>query len=300
MITAEDNISNSIKYNRYADIPIPDFVDIILNGDDEAMYYLLQNRLKPSLYERYKAYGHNLYDDYEDIADDFFIYIRESGHTPYQALRRIKKKEAFESWLLNTFRNYLNNRHEAEYRVLGSDEEFEHISLSTEDSTANSEIKIRIVSQLIAYALQVFYPRGRFIFLRSLLTILNKQQAVPDKEMAEALNMSYLSYRVTLHHMKNNIKHFKGCMVRGEFLPLDDKHKEFAKRVFDDFSNLYPILFECYMQCIDTLKTSAAVKELRSQYIEERGFIVHEPDPSGPIRVCITGFWEKFQLWLID
>ena len=46
---------NTIKDSRYADIPIPDFVDIILNGDDEAMYYLLQKRLKPSLYKRYKA-----------------------------------------------------------------------------------------------------------------------------------------------------------------------------------------------------------------------------------------------------
>ena len=30
---------------NYADIPIPQFVDIILKGDDEAMYYLLHERL---------------------------------------------------------------------------------------------------------------------------------------------------------------------------------------------------------------------------------------------------------------
>ena len=51
-------------------------------------------------------------------------------------------------------------------------------SLLTESSSADGEIKIHIVSQLIAYALQVFYPRGRFIFLRSLLTILNEQRAI--------------------------------------------------------------------------------------------------------------------------
>jgi len=33
-------MKNTVKGSRYADIPIPDFVDIILNGDDEAMYYL--------------------------------------------------------------------------------------------------------------------------------------------------------------------------------------------------------------------------------------------------------------------
>ena len=100
------------------------------------------------------------------------IYIRESGHTPYQALQRIKKKEAFESWLLNTFRNYLNNRSEAESHIPLVDKDCEKISLLTESSSADGDIKIHIVSQLIAYALQVFYPRGRFIFLRSLLTIL--------------------------------------------------------------------------------------------------------------------------------
>ena len=66
---------------NYADIPIPQFVDIILKGDDEAMYYLLHERLKHLLFERYQDYSHNLYDDFDDLLDDFFIYIRESGHT---------------------------------------------------------------------------------------------------------------------------------------------------------------------------------------------------------------------------
>lgn len=37
-------MKHTVEGGRYADIPIPDFVDIILNGDDEAMYYLLQKR----------------------------------------------------------------------------------------------------------------------------------------------------------------------------------------------------------------------------------------------------------------
>lgn len=82
----------SMEIVNYADIPIPQFVDIILKGDDEAMYYLLHERLKHLLFERYQDYSHNLYDDFDDLLDDFFIYIRESGHTAYQALQRIKKK----------------------------------------------------------------------------------------------------------------------------------------------------------------------------------------------------------------
>lgn len=103
------------------------------------------------------------------------------------------------------------------------------MSLLTESLSADGEIKIHIVSQLIAYALQVFYPRGRFIFLRSLLTILNEQQAVPDKEMAEALGMSYISYRVTLHHMRSNVKRFRECLLNGESLRLDNEHEALGK-----------------------------------------------------------------------
>ena len=289
----------SMEIVNYADIPIPQFVDIILKGDDEAMYYLLHERLKHLLFERYQDYSHNLYDDFDDLLDDFFIYIRESGHTPYQALQRIKKKEAFESWLLNTFRNYLNNRSEAESHIPLVDKDCEKISLLTESSSADGEIKIHIVSQLIAYALQVFYPRGRFIFLRSLLTILNEQQAVPDKQMAEALGMSYISYRVTLHHMRSNVKRFRECLLNGESLRLDNEHELLAKRIDNDFPNLYPILFNCYIRCIDTLKTSAAVKELRSQYIEERGFVVHEPSIPEYSRISIARFWVKLHRWLI-
>ena len=289
----------SMEIVNYADIPIPQFVDIILKGDDEAMYYLLHERLKHLLFERYQDYSHNLYDDFDDLFDDFFIYIRESGHTPYQALQRIKNKEAFGSWMLNTFRNYLSNRSEAESHIPLVDKDCEKISLLTESSSADGEIKIHIVSQLIAYALQVFYPRGRFIFLRSLLTILNEQQAVPDKQMAEALGMSYISYRVTLHHMRSNVKRFRECLLNGESLRLDNEHELLAKRIDNDFPNLYPILFNCYIRCIDTLKTSATVKELRSQYIEERGFVVHEPSIPEYSRISIARFWVKLHRWLI-
>lgn len=173
--------SSNINVN-YCDIPVTQFVDIILKGDDEAMYYLLHERLRHQLHERYQDYCHNLYGDFDDVVDDFFIYLRESGQTPYQALQRLKKKESLESWLLNTFRNYLNNRSEAETRISFVDKECENIPLLAENFSSDEEAKVHIVSQVIAYALQAFYPRGRFIFLRSLLSLLNEQQAMPDRK----------------------------------------------------------------------------------------------------------------------
>jgi 3-methyladenine DNA glycosylase AlkD len=288
------------KVNRFAGIPVSDFLDMILKGDDEAMYYLLNDRLNRLLQERFEPYRHQLCDDFEDVVEDFFLYLRESGRTPYQSLQRIKNREAFESWLLTTFRNYLSNRVEAE--GLGVCTRFSDNSLidaTDEPSELTDEQKIDVVSQLIAYAHQVFYPRGRFIFLRSMLTMLNKQRAVPNNEMAEALDMSYLAYRVTLHHMKQNIKRFRERLLRGESLRLDTQHEQIAKEINADFTHLYPTLFRYYLETIDTLKTSTAVKHLRQQYLEEHGLIVHEPDPNFPIRVRIPSFWESLSQWVI-
>ena len=136
------------------------------------------------------------------------------------------------------------------------------------------------------------------IFLRSLLTMLNKQRAVPNKEMAKALDMSDLAYRVAVYRMKQNVKRFRERLLKGEMLRLDDDHQQMAGSINRDFIHLYPTLFRIYLECIDSLKTSTAVKNLRQQYLEERGFAVHEPDADSPIRVRIPAFWEKLNRWM--
>ena len=286
------------KSNRCAGVAVPDFLDMILKGDDEAMYYILHDRMSHQLHNRYEAYSHNLYDDYEDVVDDFFLYLRERGQSPYQPLQRIKKKESFESWLLNTFRNYLSNRAEAEGQAAYTQLKGNDSTLTIESSDLTDERKLAIVSHLIAYAHQVFYPRGRFIFLRSLLTMLNKQRAVPNKEMAEALDMSYLAYRVTLHHMRQNVKCFRERLLKGETLYLDAGHQQMADVINRDFTHLYPTLFRIYLQSIDTLKTSTAVRNLRQQYLEERSIAVHEPNPDSPISIHIATLWKNLNHWM--
>ena len=108
-----------VHVSSFAGISGSEFVDIILSQtgkSDEAMYYLLHQRLRHQLRECYDGYQHQLYDDFGDVVEDFFLYLREGrgNRFPYQALRRIKNKDAFENWLLMTFRNYISNRLEAE------------------------------------------------------------------------------------------------------------------------------------------------------------------------------------------
>ena len=294
-------------------IPVPDFVDIILHDakrSDEAMYYLLHQRFSRQLRERYDVYQHQLSDDFEDVLEDFFLYLREGrgNRVPYQALRRIKKKEAFEKWLLTTFRNYLSNRAEAENGTsfaFYSDHGFHGLAnantLATDETqeSFSDEQKLQIASQLIAYAHQVFYPRGRFIFLRSLLTMLNKQKALPNAEVAKALGMSDISYRVTVHRMKCNLTKFRHRLMQGESLRLDDEHEQMAQHIYDDFTHLYPTLLSFYTQTIDTLKCGDAIRQLRQQYYEATGMMAHEPESDSAIRATIKSFWNKLAHLLI-
>jgi 3-methyladenine DNA glycosylase AlkD len=295
----------------FAGIPTSNFVEMIIKGDDEAMYYMLHQRLSYQLRERYDAYQQHLYDDYEDVIEDFFLYLREGRRHPYQALQRIKNKEAFETWLLNTFRNYLNNRAKEENGtsfVLYSDHGFHGfhglanantIAADEAQDPLSDEQKLQIASQLIAYALQVFYPRGRFIFLRSLLTMLNKQKALPNTEVAKALGMTDVSYRVTLHHMKCNLAKFRLRLLQGEELRLDEHYQQMAQRINDDFDRLYTTLLTYYNQTIDTLKCAENIKQLRRQYYEATGIMAHEPEFETPGRITVKAFWNRLNIVLI-
>ena len=286
----------------FAGIPVSDFVDIILHDakqSDEAIYYLLHQRLSHPLRERYKAYQYQLHDDFEDVIEDFFLYLREGkgNRFPYQALKRIKSKDAFETWVMNTFRNYLNNRAKEENGSL-------LVSFSEHESNELNELysdeqKMQIVSRLIAYAHQVFYPRGRFIFLRSLLTMLNKQKALPNAEVAKALGMTDISYRVTLHRMKCNLTKFRQRLLHGESFRLNEQHQQMAQYIYDDFDQLYPTLLTYYNQTVETLKCAENIKQLRQRYYEATGMMAHEPEFDSTIRATIKSFWNKLNHLLI-
>ena len=237
--------------NELAGIPIPDFIDIILNNRDgradEAMYYLLHQRLSHHLRQRFEDYQHQLLDSFDDVIEDFFFYLREGNEgenqSPYVVLRSINKKDSFESWILNTFRNYLSVRATKEGRVTHTEPFAESVAdVDTFSSELTDEQKLSIASDLLAYAHQKLSSRDGFIFLRAMLTMLNKQKAIPNEAMAKALGMTDVSYRVTVHRMKCNLAQYRSELLRGEHFHLDEKHQQMAKRINDDFLHLYGIL----------------------------------------------------------
>ena len=81
--------------NPYSDIALPDFVKIILNGGeqaDEAMYDLLHERLNSLLRKRYEQFQNRMIDNFDDIVEDLFLYLRDGkngqNRVAYQSLRQ--------------------------------------------------------------------------------------------------------------------------------------------------------------------------------------------------------------------
>lgn len=293
--------------SQFVEVAIPDFVDIILEGGergDEAMYYLLHQRLERQLRGRFEVYQHQLLDDFEDVVEDFFLYLREGksgwSKTPYQSLRRIRKKESFESWMLNTFRNYLTVLAETENQLASTSLQEENVSVTDKTSSLlTDERKLIVAANLIAYAHQTLYPRDRFVFLRTLLTILNKQQALPNGEMASALGMSVLAYRVCVHRLKGKLSYIRTCLLRNDMLPLDDLHRQMAQHINSDFTHLYPTIGRYYVLSIDDLKCANAVKRLRQEYYEATGQMLHESESVYSLAPKISAFWTRLSKFLM-
>ena len=159
--------------NEFAGIPIPDFIDIILNNRDgradEAMYCLLHQCIIRQLRQRFEDYQHQLLDSFDDVIEDFFFYLREGNEgekqSPYVVLRSVNKKDSFESWILNTFRNYLSVRATKEGRVTHTEPLAESVAdVETFSSELTDEQKLSVASNLIAYGHQKLSSRDGFIF----------------------------------------------------------------------------------------------------------------------------------------
>ena len=283
-----------------------DFVDTILGGGeeaDEAMSHLLHQRLNHQLRQRFEVYHNQLLDDFDDVIDDFFLYLREgrdgNNQNAYQSLRCIEKKESLEPWLLNTFRNYLSVRAAKEGQIIYSELCTENVTDTDVPSILTDEKKLSIASSLIAYAHQEFIPRDRFIFLRTMLTMLDKQKAMSNEAIAKVMEMTDVSYRVTVYRIKCRLREFCSRLLQDKSLHLDDKHQQMAQKINDDFLHLYPTLLGYYNQAIDTLPCFENIKQLRQEYYVTTGNMMHESLPSYSTTITITAFWNQLNRFLI-
>ena len=281
------------------DISTPEFLDIIKDGGpvaDEAMYVLLHQRLAPYLRSKYEAYQNQILDGFDDVLADFFFYLRDGkeGCDPkaYQSLSSINKRESFEAWMLSTFRNYLNIRASKERAfsrelLSGSNRP----AVEERRSMLTDEHKLGLASRMIAYAHQSFGPRDRFVFLRILLTRLDREQAMPMEEMAAAMGMSVGAYRVCVHRVRRNFGKLRDRMLVHANMQLDEVHLRMSQMIYDNFTDLYSTLLSYYCIDIDSLACSESINRLRQKYLDAADLCVHEPEADYSLLHTIDSFW---------
>lgn len=314
----------------FANVPVADFVGIILDGGeqaDEAMYFLLQHVLYLPLKRLYEKFQKLLFGDFDDILNDFFFHLREGdairngqnratvetgGNVgdahyasdylrPYPSLRRIRNRQAFVQWMLHTFRNYLVVRiaKEAPPTLIELDPDSAH-NTDASPSILTDEQKLSFASNLLAYAHQEMPPRDGFILLRSLLTMLDKRQSLPNQEMAEALGMTDVTYRVTVHRVKNRLARYRARLLQGKPIHLNEPHRQMAQRINEDFLHLYPTLLYYYTLSINSLDPDRAdaVKRLREYHLAKTGDLFHEPAVSYGAKYSKAVLWNLMERFL--
>lgn len=311
----------------FANVPVADFVGIILDGGeraDEAMYFLLKHVLYLPLRRLYEKVQNQLFGDFDDILNDFFFHLREGDairngqnratvetggnvgdahpasdkQLPYPSLRRICNRQAFVQWMLHTFRNYLVVRiaKEAPPTLIELDPDSAH-NADASPSILTDELKLSFASDLLAYAHQELPPRDGFILLRSLLTMLDKRQSLPNEEMAEALGMTDVTYRVTVHRVKDRLARYRARLLQGKPIHLNEPHRQMAQRINEDFLHLYPTLLYYYTLSINSLDPDRAdaVKRLREYHLATTGDLLHEPAVPYKARPSKATLWNLLE-----
>lgn len=271
---------------NFQHIPLSEFLDFILahrEQADEAMYWLLHERLKPQLWEKFEAFKEEILDDYEDVVEDFFLYLREGkdgdNSQPYKILLGVQHRDVFVAWVRSTFRNYLTNRaaSETKLREFYVEHAEEFCACSNGHLMLQTERMIETFSHVLAYMFQELQPRERFILLRWLLTILDKSKALPEKDVTKAMGISYEAYRVIVYRIKAQMRHNLSLLQQGnQVLSYGSEYLSIASDINDHFSDLYNCLIAYYEETLLLLPNAEAVAELRLSRKEKSGGMVHD------------------------
>ena len=259
-------ITMTQKRNSFKDIETPDLLAIILRETkkgDEALYYLLSQRLKGALKSVYEKKKDLIDDSYEDTINEFYLYLHDRGRQDnndepyYQPLRKIKNKQAFSYWMINTYRFFLYNKLQQMIMTPLFDNLHEE---QPYDSVKNWERKIWDMSVLITYAYQKMRPLTKYIFFRSMLRVMNKRLCVKNERMAQVLGISYIDYRVRNYHAWHLVRKKRKQILEGERIKLDKEGIEMAKHIYRSYGNLFPLLRMYYMEILESLPESVMIK----------------------------------------
>lgn len=230
-------------------------------GRDEALYLVLSDILRKRLERRFRPYARRASFTFEDALQDFFLYIRGDARAPYAVFQNIKDDSAFDAWILSSFRNYVSKKAGRGFRTVSRNTS--EIADMADDPVQE---RLNVLSTMIAYCLQEFSSVQQFVFLRMVLTYLDKDRALPQKDVSEVLGISHVYYRVLNNRVRDVALKVKDRLMNGELLPLGPSSRNLQKELSSGFQDWYDILAGYYARVIETFSQAEEIKALRYQY----------------------------------
>ena len=155
---------------------------------------------------------------------------------------------------------------------------------------------IRCLASAIAYADQRFKPCNRFIFYRSMLTLLDHRRAIPQEEMASAMKLHPVTYRVRCKRQRDRFQDFILWQETGRCLELDRRHELMRLCIEEEFKQLYALLIGYYNQVLEQLPARDDIRALRLEYGRQTGLVMHENNCYGyRYRMNVQAFYKALK-----
>ena len=109
-----------------------------------------------------------------------------------------------------------------------------------------------------------------------MLTLLDHSRAIPQEEMAEAMKLHPVTYRVRCKRQRDSLQNFILSQETGGHLDLDRRHELMRLSIEEEFNRLYDLLMGYYNQVLEQLPVKTEVSALRMKYRQEKGLMMHE------------------------
>ena len=256
------------------------FIALILDEEmdiearDSALYRVLTESLRPRLLRRFRPYEKMAPFAFEDALQEFFLYLRGEGSNAYSIFRELKDASAADAWLLTTFRNFMSKK--SRYGVPAVAGDIPDLS-DCPDCPQNEQQKV--LSTMIAYCYQELPLVQRFVFMRMILTYLDRDRALPQKDVALVLGLSHIYYRVLCNRVKAYAMQVKGRILAGERLLLNTNALEIKDRLDADFGGWYDLLSSYYAETIAQFTQAEEINTLRYSYCTDSSdMMLHDGD----------------------
>lgn len=241
---------------------------------DEALYFVLANALKDRLEKVFCPYEQAVPFAFDDALQDFFLYLRGAGTKTYSMLDSLRDSASADAWLISAFRNFVSHQVRDAARL-----DITSVPYSPDICyDPNQEMsQITMLSTMIAYCYQELPIVQRFVFLRMVLTILDRNRALPQKDVATVLGMSHVYYRVLGNRVKSFMIQAKERLLHGEELVLAESGLSMQEALESDFTGWYDAIAEYYSMTIAQFAQSESINALRSSYCDDStGTLLHD------------------------